>query len=230
MKKKRISHIKEHFNSESAIFDDRVLKIIPYYKEMLDAVAKSIPFPKNKKITIVDLGTGTGTVAKIVKLAFPNSHIKCVDLAPNMIGEAKKKLKGLKNIEYIISNFENYDFGPCDAVVSSLALHHIEPDERKFKFYKKVYSSLKKNGIFIIADVLLASNLFEQKIYLKKWEDFILKSLTKKQVLENYNRYKREDRPNKLLTELFWLKKAGFSDVDVYWKYYNFATYGGTKK
>ena len=41
--------------------------------------------------------------------------------------------------------------------------------------------------------------------------------------------YQEEDRPAKLIDQLNWLVELGFSDVDVIWKYYNFAVYGGRK-
>jgi hypothetical protein len=38
--------------------------------------------------------------------------------------------------------------------------------------------------------------------------------------------YKKEDRPADLLDELVTLRKAGFRHAEVFWKHYNFATYG----
>ena len=42
-------------------------------------------------------------------------------------------------------------------------------------------------------------------------------------------KYYAEDRPAKLVDQLAWLKDIGFIGVDVIWKHYNFAIYGGTK-
>jgi tRNA (cmo5U34)-methyltransferase len=41
--------------------------------------------------------------------------------------------------------------------------------------------------------------------------------------------YVAEDRPSPLVDQLSWLAQSGFRDVDVLWKYYNFAVYGGIK-
>ena len=35
--------------------------------------------------------------------------------------------------------------------------------------------------------------------------------------------------PAPLMAQLRWLAEIGFSNVDVIWKYYNFAVYGGAK-
>lgn len=43
-------------------------------------------------------------------------------------------------------------------------------------------------------------------------------------------KYRNEDNPAKLLEQVKWLEEIGFSDIDIIWKYYNFAVYGGLKK
>lgn len=42
-------------------------------------------------------------------------------------------------------------------------------------------------------------------------------------------KYRNEDKPARLLDQIKWLEEIGFSDVDILWKYYNFAVYGGLK-
>ena len=43
-------------------------------------------------------------------------------------------------------------------------------------------------------------------------------------------KYHSEDHPAKLVDQLRWMEQIGFVDVDVLWKYYNFAVYGGVKR
>jgi tRNA (cmo5U34)-methyltransferase len=43
-------------------------------------------------------------------------------------------------------------------------------------------------------------------------------------------KYQAEDRPEKLMDQLEWMAEIGFADVDVLWKYYNFAVYGGVRR
>lgn len=42
-------------------------------------------------------------------------------------------------------------------------------------------------------------------------------------------KYEAEDHPAKLGDQLGWLSEAGFHSVDVIWKLFNFAVYGGIK-
>jgi len=230
MKTKRLDHVKNHFNNEADIFDERVVKVVPYYKEMLEALVTAIPFPPGQPIKVADLGCGTGTVASLVKQRFPKARILCVDMSQNMLDTARKKLKGAKGADFALAELGVYEFkGRYDAIVSSLALHHIIPGKDKTAVYKRIYSALKKGGIFVNADIIISKHKTIQGRYMKKWEKFVLESFSKEQARANYERYKREDRPCVLLEEMEVLKETGFRYVEVLWKYYNFATYCGIK-
>jgi tRNA (cmo5U34)-methyltransferase len=115
-------------------------------------------------------------------------------------------------------------------VVSSLALHHIESDSKKQKFYTKIFNSLSPSGQFINADVVLATTEHHQTINLYKWVEFMSKSVSMDEIQNKWLvAYKNEDRPSKLIDQLKWLEEIGFTTVDVFWKYYNFSVYGGIK-
>jgi len=226
----RINTVKSHFEAEAEEFDKNILKLIPHYTEMINALVLSIPFKKDEKINVIDLGCGTGTVAQNIKNAFPNSNISCLDIAENMIKLTQNKLRG--NINCYICNFYEYSFDKkYDVIVSSLALHHLESDEDKKMFYQKIYNALNNNGVFYNADVVLGSNYHLQEIYMAKWKIFMNKNVSLEEINNRWMvNYRAEDRPTSLMNHINWLKDIGFNDVDVVWKYYNYAVYGGYKK
>ena len=226
-----MDQIKEHFEAEAKEFDGIILRIIPYYDQMIGALIDSIHFDSDSAIRIIDLGCGTGTVAKRISEKFPNSKIVCLDIASNMIDIAKHKLSEHKDTKFIIGDFSKIDFdNKFDVVVSSLALHHLENDTCKKKFYNKIYDILTDFGQFMNADVVLASTDYHQKINLIRWIEFMNKIVSKDEILNYWiPKYKEEDRPAKLMDQLKWLEDIGFKSVDVIWKYYNFSVYGGFK-
>ncbi len=230
MKSTRSEHIKQHFETGAAAFDKRVEKIIFHYREMLDALISVLPFKSGKSIKVADLGCGTGTAAYLVKKRFPKAEIECLDLADNMLQLARRKLKGMKNISFHRVNLEDHSFtGKYDAIVSSLALHHIEPGKGKTELYKKIFNALRKGGIFVNADIIKSPNGNVQKVYLNKWAEFISQSFSSEEINLNFKRYKTEDRPADVQKELKALSKIGFKHPEIYWKNYNFVTYGGFK-
>jgi tRNA (cmo5U34)-methyltransferase len=226
----RLKKVKRHFESEAGIYDENVVRVIPHYKEMLDALVSNLPFSQDKEIKIIDLGCGTGTLPFLIKNKFPKANIICLDFAESMIKVAQEKLKNFSGIEFELADITRYDFKrKYDAVVSSLALHHLETDQDKKNFYQKIYAALNINGVFINADIKIASNDLSQETNLKKWEEFMSRALSPDEIQSYFNKYHTEDRPVAIAEELTWLKDIGFSQLDVFWKYYNFAVYGGMK-
>jgi tRNA (cmo5U34)-methyltransferase len=226
----RIAIVKEHFDSAAVGWDERALERIPFYREMMGVLVSMLPFTKDQEFSVIDLGTGTGTIAYLIKQAFPSARITCMDIAPQMLEMAKKKLSGFSGITYEQADLVNYRFKEkYDAVVSSLAMHHLEPDNDKKDFYARIYNALNTRGVFLNADIILADDEKTQERYLKEWGKFVLSNLPEEDMKANLARYYREDRPNKLNAELDWLRNAGFASVDAHFKYYNFAVYGAVK-
>ncbi|MGF1736842.1 class I SAM-dependent methyltransferase [Photobacterium satsumensis] len=223
--------VKKHFEEEAKEFDQIILKLIPYYEEMIDALVSMIPFDKSESINVIDLGCGTGTISKRIKQEYPNAKITCLDLAENMVEMSQFKLRNFNDIRYQVGDFSDYNFDDSyDVVVSSLALHHLVTDSDKINFYRKVYDSIRPGGVFFNADVILGSNDKLQDVYMSKWKLFMKKTVSEKDIESKWlQNYRDEDRPAKLIDQLKWLEAIGFSDIDIAWKYYNFSVYGGFK-
>jgi tRNA (cmo5U34)-methyltransferase len=222
--------VKEHFEDEAKEFDRIISEIVPFYNEMINALVSSIPFSKSFSFKVLDLGCGTGNISYNIKKRFPDSKITCVDLANNMIEIAQKKLSKYDDIKYIITDFRDLKFEEeYEAIVSSLAFHHLTDKDKK-RFYKKIYNALSDKGVFYNADNVLGSNKYLQDIYMEKWKDFMHKKVSMGKIERKWlPKHKEEDIPAKLIDQIKWLAEIGFRDVDVIWKYYYFAVYGGSK-
>jgi tRNA (cmo5U34)-methyltransferase len=223
--------IQGHFEAEAAIFDENIIRLIPGYREMVDALVSALSFPEGRAPRVLDLGCGTGTVARAVLERWPESRVTCLDMAERMLEMAKLKLERFGKTEYIAADFSSWDgVGRYDAIVSSLALHHLPDDAAKRAFFAKAASLLEPGGAFFTADVVLSGDPAIQARYLERWRAFMLESVSEADVDGIwFPSYEREDRPAVLVDQLVWLTGCGFSPVDVIWKQYNFAVYGGKK-
>src|SRR5271163_3013977 len=137
-----MDHVKEHFEGEAPDFDRIILSLIPYYPQMLKALVSAMPFGPEASPRVIDVGCGTGTVALAIANAFPHADLTCLDVAENMIAMAGLKLACHERTTFIVGDFGTFQFdGEYDAVVSSLALHHLVSDEDKRSFYRRVYET-----------------------------------------------------------------------------------------
>lgn len=222
--------VQQHFEAEAREFDRVIEKLIPHYREMLDALVSAIPFEKTKFVRALDVGCGTGTLTQSVLNAFPSAQVTCIDFAEKMVEMARIKLAGHANVRYVVKDFREFEWSESyHVVVSSLALHHLVTDAQKQAFYRQVCAGLEPGGCFYNADVVLASNSQLQELYLARWKGYMRREIGDEEVEHWLAKYRDEDRPAQLVRQLDWLRSAGFTAVDVIWKYYNFAVYGGMK-
>ena len=224
--------VKNHFEDEAQEFDRIILTLIPHYSTMIRTLVEAIPFERSEPLRVIDLGCGTGTVAARVLDEFPNAQVTCLDVAENMIAIARIKLAAHPLVNYAAADLNDFEFcGKYDAIVSSLALHHLVTVEDKQNFYRRIYGSLNSGGGFYNADVVLASNDFLQALYMNEWRRYMGNKLSIDEIEGKWiPKHKEEDRPAKLIDQLEWLKEIGFANVDVLWKHYNFAVYGGLRR
>jgi tRNA (cmo5U34)-methyltransferase len=225
-----MDRIKQHFEEEAGDFDRIILTLIPDYPQMVEAQVAALPFESAAPIRVIDLGCGTGTVAQSVLDAFQNAHVTCLDLAENMIALAQAKLARYPAVRFVVGDFAAFD-GEYDVVISSLALHHLATDEHKRRFYGHIYDRLSPGGVFYNGDVVLASSDFLQAIYMHRWRAFMRRNISDEEIEEKWiAKHQAEDHPARLVDQLAWLTEIGFADVDVLWKHYNFAVYGGVRR
>ena len=221
--------IKQHFEAEAGDFDRIILTLIPDYPGMVKAPAGALPFERALSIKVIDLGCGTGTVAQCVLDAFPNARVTCLDLAENMIAMAQSKLARYSGVRFVVGDFTTFD-GEYDVVISSLALHHLATDQDKRNFYRRIFGKLRAGGAFYNGDVVLASGNVLQAKYMEQWRGFMRHNISEQEIEDTWiAKYQAEDHPARLVDQLSWLTEIGFAEVDVVWKHYNFAVYGGVK-
>lgn len=103
-------------------------------------------FPDLTNKTILDLGCGYGWHCKYVADKGCKKVIG-IDISEKMISKAKK-INNDPKIEYRVCSIHDYDYPEdyYDIVISNLVLHYIEDLD---VIYKKVYTTLKKEGSFI---------------------------------------------------------------------------------
>jgi SAM-dependent methyltransferase len=189
---------------------------IPHRTEAERVLLEQIP-PHTKRI--LDLGTGDGRLLSLVKLNRPEAEGVALDFSEPMLERARKRFAQDRHVIVIKHDFSfpfpSEQLGCFDAVVSSLAIHHMT-HPRKKQLYNEIFDLLNPKGVFCNLDRVASST---QNIHLKFLAAYGLTPET-------------EDPSNKLLdveTQLKWLRQMGFTDVDCYWKWLELALLVGIK-
>ena len=166
---------------------------------------------------ILDLGTGDGRLLGLLKIERPQVQSVAIDFSPTMLAAVRQRFAEDESVEIIAHNLDETlpSLGQFDAVVSSLAIHHLTHD-RKRSLYEEIFSILIPGGIFCNFEHVASptQNLHDRFLQAVGVAD-------------------RPDDPSNILldveTQLRWLREIGFTDVDCYWKWLELALLIGIK-
>ncbi len=223
-----MSEIKRKFDAVSRKYDEQRKKFIPCFDDFY-GTSVSIASVDTETPNILDIGAGTGLLSAFLMERYPAASFTLIDISEKMLDMAKERFRGNSNVKYVVADYSQYNFTEKhDMVVSALSIHHLE-DEEKRDLYKKSYSILKDNGIFINADQVHGETPFIENLNKATWRQYVENSgLDEDEIKAGYERT-RLDKDSKLDLQLDWLKEAGFCDVSCIYKYYQFAVMFGRK-
>ncbi len=166
---------------------------------------------------ILDLGTGDGRLLALLQADRQKTRVVGIDFSDLMLGQARKRFAGDDRVELIEHDLAEPlpALGHFDAVVSSMAIHHLE-HERKRLLYGEVFDLLEPGGAFANFEHVASPT---HRLHLAFFAAI-------EEPIEN------EDPSDRLLdveTQLGWLRELGFEDVDCYWKWLEMALLIGVK-
>ncbi|KAK4425099.1 Trans-resveratrol di-O-methyltransferase [Sesamum alatum] len=109
--------------------------------------------------SLVDVGGGTGTLAKAIADAFPQIHCTVLDLAHVVAG-----LEGTRNLEYVEGDMFEF-IPPSNAVLLKWILHDWSDEEciKILKKCKEAITSNDKSGKVIIIDIVIDDQKSDHK-------------------------------------------------------------------
>lgn len=160
---------------------------------------------------ILDIGTGDGRMLALLKATRPRMRGVGLDFSEVMLAAAGRRFAEDGAVELVQHDLTRPlpRLGSFDAVVSSMAIHHLEHD-RKRSLYEEIFDLLEPGGVFVNFEHVASAT---KRLHLAFFEAI-------DEPLEN------EDPSDRLLdveTQLRWLREIGFDDVDCYWKWMEMA-------
>lgn len=107
--------------------------------------------------TVLDLGCGPATQLAQIAQFNPKISFTGLDLSSNMLADARRHVEalGLENVELRqgdITRLDTFDDHSLDAVISTMALHHLPTLEHLEKCFAEVRRVLKPGGALYLTD------------------------------------------------------------------------------
>ena len=211
--------VAQHLKIKLSEYDERIRTFIENYDELLDEVAALMALVKKPQPTIIDFGIGTGALAARCLRVAPHARLIGIDADADMLTLARRRLakKRGAQLELRHSDFLTIALPRCDAIVTTLALHHIHDAGAKQQFYAKCYAALRRGGILANGDCCIAENPQLSQRYMKIWDKHMLQFYTPRQVKAFAAAWAGEDKYFPLRQEIAMLSAAGF-EVEVTWR------------
>lgn len=217
-----------HLGIDLREYDARIRTFIPGYEDMLALVAMVLAATvRRRSPVIVDLGVGTGSLAASCLAARPSARIIGVDEDEGMLAAARDRLG--RRLVPVRGSFESIDLPRCDAVVASLALHHVPTAARRRRLFRRLHRALRPKGVLIVADCYLAGDACLQAADRASWIRHLRRSYSGRQAEAYLRAWAAEDFYATLADETRLLERVGFA-VDVVGRRASFAVIAATDK
>ncbi len=213
-------------------YDASILKACPPYGDIMEALMDHIDLPRDARLSILDLGCGTGLLTALMARNFPNATFTVVDMSGEMIAATTDRMAAFPHtvtaIESDIRELrlpENH----FDLALAGFSLHHLD-DPDKWQTYRSLFGWLKPGGLFRCNDQCLTQPQSLQAHETALWVAMARAQGATDQDLAMWQDHAlRYDHYACLADHLRELEAAGFEHVDCYWKQLYWTVFGGQK-
>jgi tRNA (cmo5U34)-methyltransferase len=215
--------------SETPIWDPEVYdaprrRLVPDFDRFYGTAADLVADLGLDRPEVLDLGAGTGLLSAAVLAAVPGARLTLLDGAAPMLAVARQRLGDVPTI--VADLTDPLPEGPFDAVVSALAIHHLD-DAGKRDLFARIRAVLRPGGVFVNAEQVCGPTPAHQARYEAaherdaralgaddaEWDAAVVRM--------------SHDRCATVEDQVAWLAAAGFDGVDVDFKRFRFAVYHG---
>jgi tRNA (cmo5U34)-methyltransferase len=224
------SAIEDAFGLTAMEYDRARRQLVPCFDEFYRAAVELISFAPDRAIEVLDLGAGTGLLSGLIATAFPMARLTLLDIAPQMIERARERFAGHRDrVKFMTADLELLSIeGSYHAIVSALAIHHLE-DDGKRRLFKTIHAALKPGGVFVNAEQVAGPTAVIERRYRQSWLKRVRELGVSEDDLAAALERMKLDRSATVEAQLEWLREAGFGEVDCAYKNGMFAVIGASK-
>jgi tRNA (cmo5U34)-methyltransferase len=202
------------------------LRIVPCFEQFYGTAGGLLSLREGPIERVLDLGAGTGLMSQAVLSRHPGAEVVLLDGAAEMIEQARENLAGARASFIVADLREELPPGPFDAVVSALAIHHLEHAENR-SLLGRVVGALRPGGVFVNAEHVAGPTPWLGATYRRLWREACLAAGASVGEVEAAEGRMEMDRSSDVATQLGWMREAGLEDADCFFKQLHFAVLAG---
>ena len=201
-------------------------RIVPCFDQFYGTAVELLALRQGPIERVLDLGAGTGLMTEAVLARHPDAEVVLLDGAAEMLEQARARLAGA-NAKFVVADLrEDLPAGPFDAVVSALAIHHLEHDENR-DLLGRIAHVLRAGGVYVNAEHVAGPTPWLERTYRRLWSDACTAAGAAPEEIASAIARMAADRSVDVATQLDWMRAAGLEDCDCFFKQLHFAVLAG---
>jgi tRNA (cmo5U34)-methyltransferase len=211
--------VKRHLDVDAEGYDLQIRRLIPHYDEMLSTGVEVLQALAPPEGDVLDLGGGTGALSAAVLDGLPGVRVTLLDVDPDMLAEARRRLERFPGRVAFQERSFLEALPNADAVVASLALHHVHDLEAKTELYRRIRDSLSPGGLLLNMDAAVSDgNTLNRLVFDRMAIRMGDHGITDAEARRHFAAWAEEDRYFPLDLELRAMRQAGFDEVECVWR------------
>ncbi len=215
-------------NAVANVFDDMVVRSVPFYLEMHRMMSEIANDYARKDTSLYDLGCSTGTTFRSLNpILDPSIQFVGIDNSPEMLDKCRRNLESsgvTRPFQLQVADLNKpVTLENASVVILCLTLQFVRPINRQ-RLINSVYQQINPEGCLIIIEKVLAEHSEFNRQFIKFYYDLKRRNdydeteiVQKREALENVL------IPYKLSEDIQLLTDAGFRSCETFFKWYNFA-------
>ena len=214
------------FSAHAADYDAQRRRLVPCFDLFYGTAAGLVGLRGGAVRRVLDLGAGTGLLSEAVLARHPDVELVLLDGAVEMLEKARERLPAGSTRTVVGDLRKALPEGPFDAVVSALAIHHLE-DSDKRALFARVHDALAPGGVFVNAEQVLAPTSWLQEREREMWREACRAAGAGEAEIAGAERRMEHDRCSEVPSQLEWMGAAGLRGCDCLFKHLHFAVLAG---
>jgi tRNA (cmo5U34)-methyltransferase len=218
----------------ATVFDDMVSRSVPLYGEIQRMLAELAASFAAEGSNVYDLGCSTATTLSLLnELLTVEARLIGVDNSAEMLEQARSKLaeRGLAGtIDLRLGDLDGgVEIENASVVLLVLTLMFVRPLNRE-KLMRRIHAGMRENGCLLMVEKVLGDGSLFNRLFIERYYAYKrrmgyseLEIAQKREALENVL------VPYRLQENRELLLGAGFREVEVFFKWYNFAGFVAVK-